>query len=217
MYGHRDARASSSSSPRSAGVDADGVGLEAVVRRRGGAEGSGRAARWSSRRGRRPVEELVLGRDVALGVDGEGAQAAGVRCRRVARLRDRRRRGADPRHGLRAEQDRPADGWFVIVRAGPRPAVALAVGVGDEQVRRRAPCRQPRRASVRAESSATNDDLTSAPLSSTFTLCIGTFFGTRTSTSASPSLIRSARLDSVWISKLGLSLSGFAFAANDSA
>ena len=62
------------------------------------------------------------------------------------------------------------------------------------------PSSTPRK--VRADSSATNDDRTSTPLSVSITLCIGTFFGTRTSTSASPSLIRSARLDSVSISKL---------------
>ena len=47
---------------------------------------------------------------------------------------DRRRRGADPRHGLRAEQDRPAAHVVGDRQTGPRPAAALAVGVGDEQV-----------------------------------------------------------------------------------
>jgi len=49
-----------------------------------------------------------------------------------------------------------------------------------------------------------NKVVTSLPLSVTFTLSSRTFFGTCTSTSASPSLIRSARLPSVRIAKLDL-------------
>src|SRR4029453_7841858 len=56
--------------------------------------------------------------------------------------------------------------------------------------------------SVRLSSSATKSSPTSTPLSVSVTFVIGTVIGTRTSTSASPSLSRSARLDSVRISKL---------------
>ena len=106
-------------------------------------------------------------------------------------------------HGMACEPSRigPPRTWFVIVRLAhgrPRPwPLASATNTFSPGSM---PSSTPRK--VRAESSATNDDLTSAPLSVSITLCIGTFFGTRTSTSASPSLIRSARLDSVWISKL---------------
>src|SRR5262245_53401983 len=106
-------------------------------------------------------------------------------------------------HGMVCEPSRigPPRSWFVIVRLAhgrPRPwPLASATNRFLPGVK---PSSTPR--SVRAESSATNDDLTSAPLSVSITLCIGTFFGTRTSTSASPSLIRSARLDNVRISKL---------------
>src|SRR2546430_2540808 len=62
-----------------------------------------------ARRVRGAIEELVLGRDVALRIEGRGRQAARVRRRRVARFGYWRRRGADPRLGLRAQQHRSAD------------------------------------------------------------------------------------------------------------
>ena len=62
------------------------------------------------------------------------------------------------------------------------------------------PVNTPR--SVRLSASATKRSPTSTPLSVSVTFVIGTVFGTSTSTSASPSLSRSARLDSVRISKL---------------
>src|SRR5262250_1675007 len=55
---------------------------------------------------------------------------------------------------------------------------------------------------VRAVSLVWNADVTSCPLSDNVTFFSGTFLGTRTSTSASPPLMRSARFDSVTISKL---------------
>ena len=55
---------------------------------------------------------------------------------------------------------------------------------------------------VRAASSVRNAAVTSCPLSHSVTFFSGTFLGTRTSTSASPPLMRSARFDSVTISKL---------------
>src|SRR5262244_1172254 len=54
---------------------------------------------------------------------------------------------------------------------------------------------------VRAVSLVWNADVTSCPLSDNVTFFSGTFLGTRTSTSASPPLMRSERFDSVTISK----------------
>src|SRR5215475_6536024 len=61
------------------------------------------------------------------------------------------------------------------------------------------PVRTPR--IVRAASLVWNADVTSFPLSHNVTFFSGTFLGTRTSTSASPPLMRSERFDSVTISK----------------
>src|SRR5712671_5054265 len=95
----------------------------------------------------------------------------------------------------------PPRGWLVRVKLAqgrplPRP-LASATNRFSPTTRPRS---TPRR--VRASASGTNAPSTFAPLSVSVTLCIGTFFGTRTSTRASPSLIRSARFDRVLISKL---------------
>src|SRR5262249_26505936 len=127
------------------------VRLEAVVgrgrRRRAGIRERGRAARGGG-----PVEELELGGDVALRIDGEGGQAARVRRRRVARRGNGGGRRADPRLGLRAQQHRPAARVVgdrqaglgpafavvvVVLVAAPAPAVvvvAVAVRLGNEAV-----------------------------------------------------------------------------------
>ena len=99
-------------------------------------------------------------------------------------------------HGCVCEPSRigPPRTWFVIVRLAHGPAVAVAVGVGDEGVLAGHHARRARRARCASLSSATNEAPTSAPLSVSVTFFIGTVFGTCTSTSASPSLIRSARL-----------------------
>src|SRR5204863_6427230 len=78
------------------------VGLEAVVRRlRSRRARIGQRGRATRRGG--PVEELVLGRDVALRVDREGGQAAGVRGGRIAHGGNGGGRRADPRRGLRPQ------------------------------------------------------------------------------------------------------------------
>src|SRR3954465_8876481 len=111
--------------------------------------------------------------------------------------------GVAQTHGIVCEPSRigPPRGWFVIVRlahgrARPWPLASATKRFSPRLMPASTPLK------VRADSSATKDDLTSVPLSVSITLCIGTFFGTRTSTRASPSLIRSARFDSVWMSKL---------------
>ena len=64
---------------------------------------------------------------------------------------------------------------------------------------------------VRAAASVWNLAVTStSSLSSTRTWCSGTLCGTLISTSALPPLMRSARFDSVMMSKFGLFLSGLA-------
>ena len=98
---HRDARRSR----RGRKIRRRGAGsvrLEAVISRRGGRWARIRQ-RGRATRGRRAVEQLVLGRDVALRIDGEGRQAARVRRRRVTRCGRRRGRRADPGLGLRAQ------------------------------------------------------------------------------------------------------------------
>jgi len=95
----------------------------------------------------------------------------------------------------------PPRGWLVIVRLArgrpsPRPLASATKWFSPS----RKPVSTPR--NVRAFASATNDAPTFAPSSVSVTFCIGTFFGTWTSTSASPPLIRSARFDKVLISKL---------------
>ena len=112
---------------------ADCIGFEARVRRRGGGRARVRQ-RGRATRGRRAVEQLVLGCDVALRIDGEGRQAARVRRRRVARFGDGRGRRADPRRRLRAQQHRSAD--RVVGDFQPRLGFIMtaAAGLGDEFV-----------------------------------------------------------------------------------
>ncbi len=95
----------------------------------------------------------------------------------------------------------PPRGWLVIVRLAkgrplPRPLASASTRFSPSE----RPVSTPRR--VRAAGSATNAASTFAPLSVSVTFSIGTSLGTFTSTSASPSLIRSARFDRVRISKL---------------
>jgi hypothetical protein len=111
--------------------------------------------------------------------------------------------GVAQTHGWVCEPSRigPAADVVRDREARPRPAVAVAVRVGDQRVGAGTrPVTTPR--NVRALSSTTNDAPTSAPFNVSVTFFIGTVFGTDTSTSALPSLIRSARFDSVRISKL---------------
>jgi hypothetical protein len=94
-----------------------------------GGLGSGRTAA-QPRRGR-SIVKLELGRDIALGVEGEGAEAARVGCRRAAARRHRHRRCAHEGKNLRAGEDRAADG---MVR--DREACGVGSGrVGGNDVR----------------------------------------------------------------------------------
>src|SRR5258705_230698 len=110
----------------------------------------------------------------------------------------------------------PPRAWLVIFRLAegrpspwpsssscPRPWSSSCPPPFESATKRLSPTRSPVSTprSARATGSATNDAPTSTPLSVSATLCRGTFLGTRTSTRASPSLIRSARFDSVRISK----------------
>ncbi len=104
-------------------------------------------------------------------------------------------------HGVVCEPSStgPPRGWLVIVRlargwSSPGPLAAATNWFS--------PTRRPRSTprSVRACGSVTNPAPTFAPLSVSATSCNGTSFGTRTSTSASPLLIKSARFDKVLIS-----------------
>ncbi len=179
--------------------DARRVGLEAVVRgRRGGRARVGQGT--GATRRRRSVEQLVLGGDVALRIDGGRGQAARVGAGRVADGRHRRGRGADPRCGLGTQQHRSA-ARMVGDRQARRGTVAPALGrrcgdtvLADAQALEHAAQRVRR--GIGDERGA---DV--APFSVSLTLFSGTERGTRTSTSASPPLIRSARLDSVRIEK----------------
>src|SRR4051812_45500888 len=95
----------------------------------------------------------------------------------------------------------PPRTWLVIVRLAHGRPLPLPLASATKVLSPGAmPVSTPRR--VRLSSSATNEAPTSAPLSVSVTFFIGTVLGTCTSTSASPSLTRSARLDSVRISKL---------------
>ena len=95
----------------------------------------------------------------------------------------------------------PPRTWFVIVRlAHGRPLPLPFESATSVLAPGTRPVTTPR--NVRAPSSATNALPTSAPFNISVTFFIGTFFGTDTSTSAFPSLTRSARFDSVRISKL---------------
>jgi hypothetical protein len=111
--------------------------------------------------------------------------------------------GVAQTHGWVCEPSRigPPRSWFVIVRLAHGRPLPLpfesAISVLAPTLR---PVTTPRK--VRAASSAVNALPTSTPFKVSVTFFIGTFFGTDTSTSALPSLIRSARFDSVRISKL---------------
>src|SRR6267378_3720965 len=103
-------------------------------------------------------------------------------------------------HGVVCEPSStgPPIGWFVITRRAsrpPRPSPAT------KSLR---PSTRPRTSprSVRASSLAVKAPVTSRSLSDSRTLFGATPFGTRTSTSASPPLMRSARFERVTISKL---------------
>src|SRR5882762_10671864 len=92
----------------------------------------------------------------------------------------------------------PPIGWFVITRRASRPP---RLSPATRSLR---PSTRPRTSprSVRAAALAVNAPVTSWPLSDSRTWFSATLFGTRTSTRASPPLMRSARFDSGTISKL---------------
>jgi len=90
----------------------------------------------------------------------------------------------------------PPIGWFVITRRASRPP-RLSPATKSLRPSTR-PVTSPR--SVRAAALAVNAPVTSWPLSDSRTLFSATPFGTRTSTRASPPLMRSARLERVTIS-----------------
>src|SRR5215217_8119076 len=121
--------------------------------------------------------------------------------------------GVAQTHGWVCEPSRigPPRTWFVIVRLAHGRPLPLpfesAISVLAPGTR---PVTTPRK--VRALSSATNALPTSVPFKVMVTFFIGTVFGTDTSTSALPSLIRSARFDNVRISKLNGGRLGFAAA-----
>src|SRR5438105_3882050 len=95
----------------------------------------------------------------------------------------------------------PPIGWLVIVSraCGPPCPSPLASAANSLSPSTRS-VTTPRR--VRAAALPLNAAVTSRPLSRKLTWFSGTFFGTRTSSSASPPLTRSARFDSDTISKL---------------
>src|SRR5216683_7694366 len=106
-------------------------------------------------------------------------------------------------HGVVCERSStgPPLGLLVIVSpAQDRSSSSPLASATNRLLPTRRRVSTPRR--VRASASATNPAPTLRPLSVSFTSFIGTFLGTCTSTSASPSLIRSARFDKVLISKL---------------
>jgi len=111
--------------------------------------------------------------------------------------------GVAQTHGCVCEPSRigPPRTWFVIVRlAHGRPLPLPFESAISVFAPATMPVTTPR--NVRALSSATNEPPTSVPFRVSVTFFIGTVFGTVTSTSALPSLIRSARFDNVRISKL---------------
>src|SRR5256885_10008989 len=95
----------------------------------------------------------------------------------------------------------PPIGWLVMVSraCGPPCPSPLASAANSLSPSTRS-VTTPRR--VRAAALPLNAAVTSRPLSRKLTWFSGTFFGTRTSSSASPPLTRSARFDSDTISKL---------------
>src|SRR5688500_2602345 len=110
----------------------------------------------------------------------------------------------------------PPIGWLVMVSDAfgrPRP-LPLASATNSFSPTRR-PVSTPRM--VRAAASVRKCAVTSWPLRSSVTWCRGTVFGTLTSTRASPSLIKSARLFTVTMSKLVRGRSGLAKAGKAAA
>src|SRR5215467_9558082 len=105
-------------------------------------------------------------------------------------------------HGVVCEPNStgPPIGWLRIqsVALG-RPFPLPFESAGNSFSPTTSPVSTPR--IVRAVSLVWNADVTSCPLSDNVTFFSGTFLGTRTSTSASPPLMRSERFDSVTISK----------------
>src|SRR6267378_4323392 len=103
-------------------------------------------------------------------------------------------------HGVVCEPSStgPPIGWLVITRRASRPPWLSPATKSLRPARR--PLTSPR--SVRAAALALNAPVTSRSFSDSRTLFSATPFGTRTSTRASPPLMRSARFDSVTISKL---------------
>jgi len=91
----------------------------------GAAAGLGRQ-RVAATHGGRPVEELELGGDVALRIDGEGGQAAGVRRRSVAGLSNGV--GVAQSTASSASRGLPVRRWVVgNPQAGPGPATLVVV------------------------------------------------------------------------------------------
>src|SRR5712691_1827307 len=106
-------------------------------------------------------------------------------------------------HGVVCEPSStgPPIGWLVILRRAcgslcPRPSASATNSLSPST----RSVTTPRR--VRAAALVLNAPVTARPLSRKVTWFSGTFFGTRTSSSASPPLTRSARFDSDTISKL---------------
>src|ERR1044071_3220660 len=108
-------------------------------------------------------------------------------------------------HGCACEPSStgPPSGWLVMVSVTSLPSslpLPLPLSSATRELRpTTSPVTSPR--SVRAAALAVKDEVMSCPFSFTLTLESETCFGTRTSTSASPPLMRSARFDSVTISR----------------
>jgi hypothetical protein len=93
----------------------------------------------------------------------------------------------------------PVTGWFTTVKVAvgrpwPRPFESAKRVFSP----RRRPSTMP--VSVRADSSSSSVAVTSSPLTSSFALCSGTFWGIDTCTSASPPVTMIAGLESTSIS-----------------
>src|SRR5437899_5331006 len=101
-------------------------------------------------------------------------------------------------HGVVCERSStgPPIAWLVMMSETRRPLESARKSLRPGTM----PVSTPR--ITRAVASARNVAVTSRPLRDSFTCCSGTVFGTRTSTSASPPLMRSARFERVTISKL---------------
>src|ERR1051325_268361 len=108
-------------------------------------------------------------------------------------------------HGCACEPSStgPPIGWLVMVSVTSLPSslpLPLPLSSATRSLRpTTSPVTSPR--SVRAAALAVKDEVMSCPFSFTLTAERETCFGTRTSTSASPPLMRSARFESVTISR----------------